>query len=227
MATQQDTSASRLVEIWNRRKWPAAVVFVVVFSLVGSIATFLPDAYRSTVTLLVESQQVPTEFVRSTVTSGVERRVQTIAQAVLSRERLEGLIREFSLYQDLKKTYSSEEIIERMRKNISLDTKTFERGGTTSTVAFMITYIGDDSRKAASVANTLASYFIEEDLKTRERQAGGTAEFLRSQIDEMKKKLDAQEQEVSRYKERHLGELSDQRESNQQEIGRASCRERV
>src|ERR1051325_4976347 len=214
MATQQDTSASRLVEIWNRRKWPAAVVFVVVFSLVGSIATFLPDAYRSTVTLLVESQQVPSEIVRSTVTSGVERRVQTIAQAILSRERLEGLIKEFSLYQDLKRTYSSEELIERMRRNIILDTKAYERGGTNTTVAFMITYIGDESRKVASVANTLASYFIEEDLKTRERQAGGTAEFLRSQLDEMKKKLDAQEQEVSRFKERHTGERPDQRDAN-------------
>jgi polysaccharide biosynthesis transport protein len=214
MAGQQDTSANRIVDIWNRRKWLAAVVFIIVLSLVGSVCTFLPDAYRSTVTLLVESQQVPSDFVRSTVTSGVERRVQTIAQAVLGRERLEGLIREFSLYQDLKSTYSSEEIIERMRRNITLDTKTFERGGTNVTVAFMITYIGDDPRKVASVANTLASYFIEEDLKTRERQAGGTSEFLRSQIDEMKKKLDAQEQEVSRFKERHIGELPDQQQSN-------------
>ena len=215
MANQQEgVGVGRFVEIWSRRKWIAVVAFLVTLSLAASISTFLPDAYRSTVTLLVESQQVPSEIVRSTVTSGVERRVQTIAQAILSRERLEGLITEFSLYQDLKRTYSSEELIERMRRNIILDTKAYERGGTNTTVAFMITYIGDESRKVASVANTLASYFIEEDLKTRERQAGGTAEFLRSQLDEMKKKLDAQEQEVSRFKERHLGELPDQRDAN-------------
>jgi len=102
MANQQEgVGVGRFVEIWSRRKWIAVVAFLVTLSLAASISTFLPDAYRSTVTLLVESQQVPSEIVRSTVTSGVERRVQTIAQAILSRERLEGLIKEFSLYQDL------------------------------------------------------------------------------------------------------------------------------
>jgi len=216
MATESDSiGIDRILEVWTRRKWFAVVMFAIFFSLAASISAFLPDAYRSTVTLLVESQQVPADFVRSTVTSGVERRVQTIAQAILSRERLDNLIKEFSLYQDSKGKLSAEEIIELMRRSISVEMKAFDqRGGANTTVAFAISYIGDDARKVASVTNTLASYFIEEDLKSRERQAGGTAEFLRSQLDEMKKKLDAQEQEVSQFKERHLGELPEQRDAN-------------
>ena len=85
---------------------------------------------------------------------------------------------------------------------------------TRPTIAFTISYSSDDPDKAATVANTLASFFIEEDLRSRERQAGGTAEFLRSQLDEIKKKLDAQEIEVSQFKESHLGELPEQREAN-------------
>jgi succinoglycan biosynthesis transport protein ExoP len=216
MATAKDNiGLDRLVEIWNRRKWLALAVFVILFTSAACISSFLPDAYRSTVTLLVESQQVPSEFVRSTVTSGVERRVYTIAQAILSRDRLDGLIKEFSLYENLKGKFSAEETIERMRRDILLDVKGYDqRTGSNTTVSFTISYIGDDARKVASVANTLASYFVEEDLKTRERQAGGTAEFLRSQLDEMKKKLDVQEQEVSRFKERHMGELPEQRDAN-------------
>src|ERR1041385_2237831 len=214
-AAKDNIGLDRLVEIWNRRKWLALAVFVILFTMAACISSFLPDAYRSTVTLLVGSQRVPSDFVRSTVTSGVERRVYTIAQAILSRERLDGLIKEFSLYENLKGKFSPEETIERMRRDIFLDVKGYDqRTGSNTTVSFTISYVGDDARKVASVANTLASYFVEEDLKTRERQAGGTAEFLRSQLDEMKKKLDAQEQEVSRFKERHMGELPEQRDAN-------------
>jgi polysaccharide chain length determinant protein (PEP-CTERM system associated) len=77
-----------------------------------------------------------------------------------------------------------------------------------------VSYRGSDPQKVALVANTLASSYIEEDLKTRERQAGGTAEFLQSQLEEMKRKLDAQEKEVSNYKEKHMGELPEQRDGN-------------
>src|SRR5205085_11922957 len=152
MATAKDNvGLDRLVEIWNRRKWLALAVFVILFTSAACISSFLPDAYRSTVTLLVESQQVPSDFVRSTVTSGVERRVYTIAQAILSRERLDGLIKEFSLYENLKGKFSPEETIEQMRRDIFLDVKGYDqRTGSNTTVSFTISYIGDDARKVAS-----------------------------------------------------------------------------
>src|SRR6266480_5879050 len=88
----------RALEIWSRRKWLGILVFSGIFSMATSIVAFLPDVYRASAKLLVESQQVPEEFVRSTVTTAVERRVQMISQAILSRERLDSLINSFGLY---------------------------------------------------------------------------------------------------------------------------------
>ena len=65
------------------------------------------------------------------------------------------------------------------------------RGGRQSAVAaFTIGYRGSDPGTVAQVANALASFFIEENLKVRERQAAGTAEFLRVQLGDTKKRLD-------------------------------------
>jgi polysaccharide chain length determinant protein (PEP-CTERM system associated) len=64
------------------------------------------------------------------------------------------------------------------------------------------------------VTNTLASFYIEENLKARERQAHGTAEFLRVQLGETKNRLDQQEQRVSEFKRRHMGELPEQLAAN-------------
>src|SRR5207249_1511204 len=88
------------------------------------------------------------------------------------------------------------------------------KGARQATVAFTISYQGSDPGTVSLVTNTLASFYIEENLKARERQATGTAEFLRVQLGETKKRLDEQEQRVSAFKRRYMGELPQQMETN-------------
>ena len=58
----------------------------------------LPDLYRSETIILVVPQQVPESYVRSTVTTRIEDRLQSISQQILSRTRLERIIQDFNLY---------------------------------------------------------------------------------------------------------------------------------
>jgi polysaccharide chain length determinant protein (PEP-CTERM system associated) len=201
-------------EVATRRKWLAIFVFGGVFAAVVSIVRFLPDVYRSSATVLIERQQIPDQLVRSTVTSELETRLQTISQEILSRGRLEALIDRFGLYPDIRKKVPLEQLIERMRGEIQLDLKGSERRTDRAMVAFKISFTSRDPHKAALVANTLTSFYIEENLKARERQAAGTAEFLRVQLEQMRQKLEVQEKHVTTFKERHIGELPQQMEAN-------------
>src|SRR2546425_4177132 len=201
--------------VWSRRKWLAILVFAAPFSVVMSLGIALPNIYQATATVLVDRQQVPETFVQPTVTSALETRLHTISQEILSRSRLEALINRFGLYADLRKRIPSEEVIERMRRDIKLELKGVEvKGARQATVAFTISYQGSEPGTVSLVTNTLASFYIEENLKARERQATGTAEFLRVQLGETKKRLDEQEQRVSAFKRRYLGELPQQMETN-------------
>jgi polysaccharide chain length determinant protein (PEP-CTERM system associated) len=202
-------------EIWKRRKWLALFVFLAIFTAVVSVTMFLPDIYQSTTTILVERQQVPEAFVQSTITSGIDFRLQTITQQVLSRSRLENLIDRFGLYQDERQRVPLEQVIERMRQDILLDQTGLQKGGKgETTVAFAISYKGRNPQQVAQVANTLASFYIDENLKGRERQAAGTADFLRGQLEEMKQRLEEQEQRLRQFKERYMGELPEQLQAN-------------
>ncbi len=204
-----------ILGIVRRRKWLAAIAFAVPFTALVSAAAVLPDVYRSTAMVLVDRQQVPEAFVKSTVTSGLETRLQTITQEILSRTRLEELIARFGLYPDLKKRLSPDALIERARHDIQLEIKgAGPSAHGTAMIAFAISYRGSNPRTVAQVANTLASSYIEENLKVRERQATGTAQFLKAQLDETKKRLDEQERQVSEFKSRHMGELPQQLEAN-------------
>jgi len=177
---------------------------------------FLPDVYESTATILVERQQVPEAFVQTTVTSGIDLRLQTITQQVLGRSRLEGLINRFGLYADVLQRVSLEEVIETMRKDIVLEQKGKQqnRGKDDPTVAFTISYKGRNPQQVAQVTNTITSFYIDENLKVREQQAAGTAEFLGAQLTEVKQKLEEQEKRLSQFKERYMGELPEQLSAN-------------
>src|SRR5437879_8677187 len=192
-----------LPAIWSRRKWLAILAFAAPVSAAVSLIIFLPNIYRSTATVLVDRQQIPEAFVKSTVTSALETRLHTISQEILSRSRLEDLINRFGLYADLRTRVPLEDVIARMRSDTKLDLKSVEaRGQREATVAFTISYQGSDPSTVAAVTNTLASFYIEENLKTRERQATSTAEFLKVQLGDTKRRLDEQEQRVSEFKRR-------------------------
>ena len=213
--TPKGAGLDLLFAIWSRRRWLALLTFAAPLTAGVSLITYLPDIYRSTATVLVDRQQVPETFVQSTVTSALETRLHTISQEILSRSRLEGLIARFGLYSGFSKQVPFEQVIERMRGDIKLELKQVDvRGPRQATVAFTISYQGSDPQTVALVTNTLVSFYIEENLKVRERQATGTAEFLRVQLEETKKRLDDQEQRVSQFKRRYLGELPQQMESN-------------
>jgi protein tyrosine kinase modulator len=213
--TVKEAGLGMLLAVWSRRKWLAILVFAAPVAAAVSLIMFLPNVYRSTATVLVDRQQVPEAFVRSTVTSALETRLHTISQEILSRSRLEALINRFGLYADLKQRVSLEEVIARLRGDIKLELRSAKvTDQREATIAFTLSYQGSDPGTVSAVTNTLAGFYIEENFKARERQAIGTAEFLKVQLEQTRKRLDVQEQLVSTFKRRHLGELPQQMETN-------------
>jgi len=228
--TVRSGSAMEMIKsAWSRRKWLAVVVFALPFVTAASLILFMPSVYRSTATILVDRQQVPESMVRPTVTSALETRLQTISQEILSRSRLDALIRQFDLYSDLRRRVPLEEVIERMRKDIRLELKSVEQteDRRSATIAFTLSYAGRNPDTVARVTNTLASFYIEENLKARERQAAGTSEFLKVQLTEVKQRLDEQEARVSEFKKRYMGELPQQTDANLSTIERLNMQLRL
>ncbi|HEX6030471.1 MAG TPA: hypothetical protein VFY90_03495 [Tepidiformaceae bacterium] len=187
-AASRGSGLDRVWALWNRRKWLGIVVFLLPFTAATAVIMALPDLYQSTALVMIERQQVPEAFVRPTVTSELEIRLNTISQEILSRSRLESLISRMGLYPDLRGR--NEEAVDRMRKDIRLELRGADATRGSTTTSFALSYRGRDPQTVATVTNTLASFYIEENLKARERQASGTAEFLKVQLNDAKRRLD-------------------------------------
>ncbi len=207
-----------LLGMLKRRVWIAVSLFGLIMSATIGLVVVLPNIYTARALILVEGQQIPQDYVRSTVTMGVERRLQVISQEILSRSRLVQLVKQFDLYQDLRQKEIPEDMLAvAMRKDIAINIAA--KGGQGDTVAFEISFTNPDPQKVMQVANTLASFYIDENLKVREQQALGTSEFLRAELAEVKKRLDVQEQQVAEYKRQYLGELPEQMNANLSTLG--------
>jgi succinoglycan biosynthesis transport protein ExoP len=216
--------------VFKRRGWLAVLTFAAVFAAAVSVIKFLPDVYQSTATVLIERQQIPETLVRSTSTSAVETRLQAMSEEILSRARLEDLIDRFDLYAALRQRVPLEEVVERVRRDIQLNVKRVDQTGPNrAAVSFSISYSGLEPEKVALVTNAIASLYVEENSKSRGRQAMETTEFIEIQLAEIKKDLAGQERRLSKVKEREanvaaLTQLNTQLRQNSDTLTRVSER---
>jgi polysaccharide chain length determinant protein (PEP-CTERM system associated) len=211
-----------VLELWHRRKWLALLVFSAVLAGAVSMAIGLPDLYRASAKVLIDHQDVPESFVRPAVTSELETRIQTIHQHITSRAQLGALIDTLKLYPEMVGQVPPEVVVDRMRKDIRLDLQGVETSGRTATIAFTVSYSGRDPATTAEVANRLASYYVEANTQSRERQAARTAEFLAQQVTSMQSELDQQERRTTDFVKRFTGELPQQIEVNMSALSRLS-----
>ena len=175
---------------------------------VAAWARTLPNLYHSETLILVVPQRVPESYVRSTVTTRIEDRLQSITQQILSRTRLERIIQDFNLYADERRTAIMEDIVERMRKEIEVQVVKGD--------AFRVGFTSDEARTAMRVTERLASLFIEENLRDREVLAEGTNQFLEAQLEDARRRLIENEKRLEDYRRQHSGELPTQLEANMQ-----------
>jgi polysaccharide chain length determinant protein (PEP-CTERM system associated) len=197
--------------ILRRRFWLLVLPFAVVSATTAVIARRLPNLYRSETVILVVPQRVPENYVKSTVTTRIEDRLNSISQQILSRTRLERVIQDFNLYEQERRTGIMEDIIERMRTS-EIHVQVV-RGD-----AFRVSYIGAEPRTVMKVTERLASLFIDENLRDREVLAEGTNQFLESQLEDARRRLIEQEKKLEAYRRQHAGELPEQLDSNLQAV---------
>jgi polysaccharide chain length determinant protein (PEP-CTERM system associated) len=197
-----------VLNILRRRKWLGIAVFLAALSLAAPFSAFLPDIYRGTATVMVESQG---DSGLARTSTPLETRLVTIQQEILSRSRLSNLITTLNLYPQWRGQMPQDAIIERLRRDIHMDfAGTDMTHGYVTTTSVKLTYIGLDPRSAAAVPNVLATQYVQENNRLRERQAGQMAQFLKGQLDAAAQQLQVQEQKLNAFKSVHAGELPDQ-----------------
>jgi len=222
--TSEIKNIGDITDIIKRRKFFIIIPFVIIFSIGILTAFLLPSAYNASTTIMIQQQQIPSEFVRSTVQTVVEESLEIIAYQVMSRKKLLEIIERFDLYKDLLKRKTSEEVIGKMRGDIKRKTMSTQvvnqQTGREAivTTAFKLSYEGKNPQKVLKVANILASLYMEQNLKDREEKAKTTTDFMSSELTLLDENINKLEKKIALFKGKHLKELPEMNPINFQMV---------
>ena len=202
-----------ILEMVWRRRWLLVLPLVV-----GSVGTMLwsrtlPDRYQSDAVVLIVPPRVPTNYVRPTITRSLQDRLEGMRQEIMSRTRLERIILEFDLYPEMRRKALMDTVVARMRDDIGLNVAQ-ARTRRSDPNSFTVSFESENPKIAQQVADRLAALFVQTNIESRTVQAGATNQFLQSQLDEARRKLQEQEAKVENFRRANLGRLPSEVETN-------------
>jgi polysaccharide chain length determinant protein (PEP-CTERM system associated) len=215
MIRNGEITLSEVRRIFRAYWWilPIAIVGCGAIGLVT--ATLLPKKYTSETLVLVDQPRVPTEYVKPVVTDDLNHRLASMQEQILSRTRLEPIIEKFGLYSDQRQHLHMEDLVQKLRTSVTIK-PIDQMAGTlhNSLPGFYVSVVFDNPQTAQQVCTEITSMFMQQNTREREQQAAQTTNFLTSQLDEAKRKLDEQDQKLAAFKRQFLGSLPEEEQTN-------------
>jgi polysaccharide chain length determinant protein (PEP-CTERM system associated) len=208
------------IAILKRRKMQLIIPAAIILLLSIGLAIGLPSIYRAEATILIEQQEIPSELVRSTVTSFAGERIHVISQRVMTTENLGKIIEDYGLYADARENSSITVLAEALQEDIELDMISADvvdpRSGrpTTATIAFTLAYSNTDPQIARKVTNELVSLYLDENLRQRTQSALETSSFLSAEARRLNQEISELEESLATFKEKHVNNLPELQQLN-------------
>jgi uncharacterized protein involved in exopolysaccharide biosynthesis len=191
------------IPFWYPKQMWVPFVVIVLIAIAGIFV--LPKKYRSTTMIMVEPRKVADYFVVPMASEGISQRLNTIRQIILSRTRLESVVKAYDPYPELAGV-PTQVVADLMRRAISIRVQGSD--------SFIIEYVNRDPKKAMAVTNALATQFVEDSSFLRDNMTEKTYEFIHANLDDTRRVLEAREEALRQHKLKYWGALPEQLESN-------------
>lgn len=193
------------IDILRRRKM--IMVFTVPLLLFIAVAvTFtLPPIYRAEGIILIQSQEIPEDLVKTTVKGLVETQIETTRQRIMTTAKIMELVDKHHMYTSLRNKASAYELAENFRSSMGVQMIEAERPGqwgqvSKTNIAFIVSFMDKDPELAQRVTNELTTLFLEENVKARVQKADDTAQFLEEEADRMQVRVQETDDKIAEFK---------------------------
>ena len=111
-----------------------------------------------------------------------------------------------------------EDVVEQMKNTIQIQPMASPTGGADRIPAFAVSFSYDNRLTAQRVVQDLVSRFIDENIRNRSNATFQTTQFMKDQLDDAKKQLDAAEDKLAAYRVQNNGKLPDQMDANMRQL---------
>jgi uncharacterized protein involved in exopolysaccharide biosynthesis len=203
-----------------RRRWLLMLAALLVgVAATGVMALVTAADFVARATVLVGSERIPEEFVRSSEDDALEG-IDELVSEVLSRRTLRRLIEEHGLAPDAATSAPPSALIAALRSRISIYLEqtlsdSLRRGRRQQGARVLaIEFRALSPEIAAAVANEIAQMLVDASIQTRTQQARVTTEFLRRELQRAELRLRDHNRRIREYQQSHRGKLPSELETN-------------
>ena len=188
--------------IVRRRRRYFLVPFALAMLVAVAVVIVLPPRYQSVATILVESQQIPDELVRSTITAYADEQVEFIRQKVLTRSNVLDVIQKYGLYPGESRKDASA-LVDRFRDEdlaVELIDAAIAEKGRRPTISLTIGFTAASPTLAQQVCNELVTLFLNENARSRTERAAETTSFLADEGEKIRGDIQGLEEKLTAFK---------------------------
>jgi protein tyrosine kinase modulator len=196
-------SLPHLMAIVKRRFVAFFVPFVVILAAGSAVALFWPATYLSQGTILVESQQIPSNLVEPTVAAATNERILAIEQRIMTRDNLLAIAQKFHMFTDWRQWLSGTDIVDFIRKRTVIKPVELKLGAPSrngQVLAFTVGFEHEQPAVAAKVANELITMILREDVQTRTGFATETVRFLEQEVQQLEGQVSAIDSQIGKLR---------------------------
>jgi polysaccharide chain length determinant protein (PEP-CTERM system associated) len=204
-----------------RRRWPYLASVLPAAILISVYLAFtLPPVYRSTATLVLEPSSIPTDWVKSTVTSYANEQLEIVQRRVLTAGNLADVVAEIDPYPDQPDLNEEERA-----RLVILNTETervdpFTLEPLAESNALSVHFYNSDPQVAVRIARQIANMFLSNAQESRTEVAIENFKFLENQAELARRDIAGFEEQLVKFKEQYGEALPESEARNRQALER-------
>jgi uncharacterized protein involved in exopolysaccharide biosynthesis len=196
---EQNVGLEHYLTIAKRRLFHFVIPFLVALLLGSLLIAVQRPIYRAEGKILVESQDIPKDLVRPTITDSADQRIQIIKQRILTRDNLLQIVRKFGLFPREQRWMSESQLLDLMKArtelklvDLQLPIQILE-----NTIAFTLSFDYENSGIAAQVANEFLTRILNDDVINRTNRAAETTRFMEQEAKRLQGAVSAIETKIT------------------------------
>lgn len=220
--TRRELSVADYVAIL-RRHWVLIAILAIVGPPLGyGTAKLLSPKYTSQALVLIQEPTVSPNIVEPVNNVDVSQQLASMRQQILSRTRLEPIIRKLNLFPAEVDRTPMDQLVARLQDDIDVSPVQAMAQTSNGLPGFYVSVTMSKPQTAQAVCNAVTSMFIEDSLKLQNQRSAETTDFLSQQLADAKSDLDAQDAKLAAFKMRYFGSLPDDEQTNLSILGSLS-----
>jgi len=207
-------SLSHFYEILKRRAFYFAIPFLLIFAIGSLITVTWPATWVSQGTILVSSQEIPSDLVRATVSTLANERIQVIEQRIMTRDNLLAIAKKYQIATNWRAWMSGTDLVDFIRSRTEINPalrmlSSPQQGPQKNAIVFTVGFEYEQPQIATMVANEFITMILSEDVRSRTNFAAETTRFLDQDAKRLESQVSLIDVQVSQLKRRNAEDSTD------------------